>query len=259
MIVALYKTWRGNEFVVPSIESIYPYVDKILFVHSDVSWQGEEGNDVAPVVEEWHRRNDAFGKIVWKTGEWRDQQSQYDYGIDMIQKVWSPDFILLIDTDEVWAAKDIKALLGYARTDSRFKAYACRMFTYIKEPTYRIWPQEPCRPVVLVRGDIERLAGVRGNTTWPRCNLDNIHMHHFSYVRRTWEDVRTKIVTSHIGDKLRHRDLDLWKKEVWDNLPNVRNFHTTVGFEHCWQNVVKVDKNELPSAMKGIEHETCLV
>ena len=102
-IIALYKTFSGEEFVEASIESIYNSVSEIVMVHSNVSWSGEKGNTVLPVVQRWAEEKDKKNKIINLVGDFRDQNAQYNHGLSFIRrKLGFYDFVLLIDTDEVW-------------------------------------------------------------------------------------------------------------------------------------------------------------
>lgn len=253
MIISLYKTFSGNEYVIPSIKSIYDYTDKIIMVHSDISWSGEKGNDVFPVVYEWAKDNDKEGKIVHIHGSWKTQEEQYNVGVNHIANNYDPTWVQIIDTDEVWDEDSVQRLMFNLRHRYDLLEYSvlkCHMFTYIKEPTYRIDPPEPCKPVVAINwGKRYNLSGPRFNASTPAALLGDIVFHHYSFVRRTWEDVEKKIITSHIGDsecdfKVTHVDIPTWKKEKWDKLPNCTSFHPTRGAEHFWVGVKSVSRQE---------------
>lgn len=244
--VALYKAFSGNEFVKASIASIYSHVDKIVFIHSDVSWLGETGNDVMLPVEIWKAEHDSEDKIVQEIGTYRSQEEQYARGLDLIKTHYPCDYILIIDTDEVWEDEPLSTLLSYVAMDQNVDAVRCRMHTYIKDVHYRITPPEPCTPVVLVKSDIKEFAGVRGNNIQPSATLETVFFHHFTLIRRNEEDIFKKIIASNKGDGMEHVNIDKWREEVWDKIPDVKNFHMTKGYEHCWQQLVTVTDNELP-------------
>lgn len=257
-VVALYKTFRGEEFVEASLESIYPHVSKILFVNSDISWTGERGeNTVRPVVQRWASANDKVGKISELNGSFHTQDEQYRAGIKYIQDIDVPDFILLIDTDEIIEKADIERAYQHAMNDiSGAVAYRCMIHAYVKSVFYRVEPEERCHPVLLIRGNIrlDDFKGPRGLFIRSVVDMTDVHIHHFTMVRNSWDRIVEKIKTSHEGDQGEHVDIDTWKKEKWDKIPNCTNLHPTIGAEHCWATIRSVGIAELPEVIKkGID------
>jgi len=130
-IVALYKTFSGEDFVASSIESIYDSCYKIVFVHSRYSWTGEEGNTVAPVVEAWKAKNDKSNKIVNLYTDINQQNEQYDFGFNYIKKHFHEcDFLMLIDTDEVWDNTELKKAVDEVyKNRHEFDAFNIKLHT----------------------------------------------------------------------------------------------------------------------------------
>ncbi|MFW6272999.1 MAG: hypothetical protein ACOC2U_04400, partial [bacterium] len=241
-LFALYKTFSGNEFVIPSIESIYPFVTGIIMIHSEVSWSGVRGNTVIDKVKDWCNKNDKENKIYHIFGKWTDQNVQYFEGLKFIKKYCKPDWIQIIDTDEVWEKSELEKTIDRLKTiGTNIKTIKCKMHTYVKDVRYRISPPEPCMPVVFIRGDINQFSGVRFNTIRPFLIFDDIYFHHYTYVREKWQYVKDKIITSHIGDLVKHTNLDKWKKEKWDTIPNCINLHTTNTKQKCWKKIIEVE------------------
>ena len=85
-IVALCKTFRGEEFVEAMIESIYNEVEAIVFVNSNISWVGERGNTVKQAVESWRLKNDVAGKIFQIDFDSINQIDQYEFGFNCIKR-----------------------------------------------------------------------------------------------------------------------------------------------------------------------------
>ena len=246
-IVALCKTFRGEEFVEAMIESIYNEVEAIVFVNSNISWVGERGNTVKQVVESWCLKNDVAGKIFQIDFDSINQIDQYEFGFNCIKRDFKSDYVLLVDTDEIWDEGDINKCKIFIEK-SEVEAYTINMRTYIKSPFYRLKNIEPCQPTVFVKSTCPQIIGVRGNGVHPRVNIPNIFMHHFSYVRKSEEEIIHKIKATTKSDGLQTIDIDKWKKEKWDLLPNptVKNLHTSKGFEHYWESVEEITREELP-------------
>jgi hypothetical protein len=252
IIVALYKTFDGTEFLHASLASVYSSVQRIVMVHSETSWDGRRGNKVGSPALRWCEAHDEAKKVMHIWGEWDNQEDQYQRGIDWIlENMPEVDWIMLVDTDEVWDEENLRRAVRYLIVDGGRSGVVCtRLYTYIKDVHYRIDPPEPLMPVVFFNPKYGEMSGVRGNEVLPRSEVYNVWFHHFSYVRSSDELVFEKIRTSHIGDKLAHVDLDWWRREVWDVLPMVRGYlHTTKGYESCWQGVKVVSDEEVPCAI----------
>jgi FkbM family methyltransferase len=254
-VIALYKTWRGEEFLEGSILSIYNHVNKIVFIHSEVSWCGEKGNTVKPWLNEWKKKNDPYDKIIDFTVNTTSQDEQYKVGFGIIKRNFDPDFVLIIDTDEVWDDENLTKLLDRAKNDKEHSGFFVSMHTYIKSPYYRITPKEPCMPLVLYNLRNGGFCSARGcgmpdnDKKW----YGDIYMHHFTYVRESEDVLFKKIKNIYEAEKTfyDHIDLDEWKREKWDKLPSSTDIHTAKGYEHFWKGVKVITDKDLPVALKN--------
>jgi len=250
--VALYKTWRGNEFAKESIESIYNHVDKIVFLHSEVSWNGEKINDVFDIVHKWKIVNDTENKIINISYDSQDQIEQYKFGIKFINEMLGRMNILFIDTDEIWESWQLKKLYQNIHDNPGYVAYGCKMHTYIKSPFYRIEPPEMCNPVVYFRGTPEQLKGIRAVDSIKKV-FDDIYFHHFTYVRRNEDDLFKKIENIYKTEPIECVDLEEWKKQIWDKLPDAKYLHTAQGYQHSWKRIKIIGIDELPEVIHDNE------
>lgn len=253
--IALCKVWRGKEFAIPALEALYHHVEKIVFVHSDISWCGEMGNDVKPIVEAWAKSHDNENKIINLDFNSQDQLKQYNFGLEYINKNFDNDLCLFFDTDEVWEAADLQNLLKFAAENPEANCYCCPMHTYIKSPFYRISPPEPVNPIVLYRLKSNSFQGHRGCATRGRAKVPHVKFHHFTYVREDWNALLQKMENIYKveADAYGHIDFDVWKKEKWDKLPHATDFHTAKGYEHFWKGVQVVELKELPVSVRECE------
>ena len=48
-------------------------------------------------------------------------------------------------------------------------------------------------------------------------------------------------------------DLDKWRSEKWNKLPNAKNFHTSLGFEKCWEGIKVISDNDLPPSVLKLD------
>lgn len=271
-IVALCKTFAGEEWIEAMTLSIYRYVDKIVFVNSEVSWTGAKGNTCKLVINNMktgimrgrksrnfiEEKIDKEDKIISLNYDTIDQNRQCQLGYKYIQKHVPCDYVMLIDTDEVWDDYDMQQAILFIKTHPEHLAYRTAIYTYIKSPYWRVDPIEPLRPVSFIRADLKDM----GNSA-RACNLSNVVMqdkdgkhvfyHHFVYVRDTFNKVLEKIISSHVSENTRYMDMSLWIPRVWNLLPRVfvkNGFHPAIGYQENWQNIEVVKKEQLPRILR---------
>lgn len=253
-IVALYKIYRGYEFLIPSIQSIYNYCDKIVFVSSEIGWDGKNGNNTESAVRDWAAKNDIFDKIVIIKCDTQSQSIQYETGLKYIREQFKADWILLIDSDEVWDTTAWSNAMDHLwRASPRTMGLTANMHTYIKDVIYRVDDSRgtQVKPTVFMRPSVKNM-GTRGSGATPSVLMANVIIHHFALVRDSIEEVFRKMGTSRIGD--RHLqplvDLEQWKVEVWDKIPGpAYHYYTGCG---VWQKTIEIDPRELPQTIKNV-------
>jgi len=255
-IVGLCKTYSGHEFVTAAIEELYGFLDKMVFVHSEISWTGQIGNTVKPVIKEWEKENDKDSKIIHLHSNVKSQEEQYKLGYEYIVNVLKPDWIMLFDTDEVWDYMNLNIARKLLKDCVEYNSIASVMHTYLKSPLYRVFPPEYCEPTVFVRPILPYLMGIRGNKVMPRLR-SNMFFHHFTYVRDNEQDVFDKIQTSLLGDRedvpqINLVDIEKWKKEKWDNILTAKDLHTTKAYESSWKECRKISVGELPFSCRNL-------
>jgi hypothetical protein len=255
--IALCKTWRGKEFLIPAIEAIYPHMEKLVFVHSDIAWTGEKGNNIRTPLLKWTERWDKENKIISIDYDSRSQDAQYWHGLNFIMNSFpETEWSLFFDTDEVWDEKEILALIDRSgAVPSGIAALSCGMYTYLKSPFYRVEPAEPCHPIVLYRLSSDTFAGARGSLIPPRLRMkcEDIYFHHFTYVRDSEEELFRKIRQIYEAEKdaYGHVDLDKWKAEKWDALPLSTDLHTAADRENYWKGIKVIGEADLPEVLQG--------
>ncbi len=248
--VALYKTLTGGEWIKNSIQSVYDQVGALVFVHSNTAWGGGKVyNDCIWNVGAYKYEHDRCDKIHEIADNFKTQEQQYERGFEYIKKKFDNPFILVIDSDEIWDSDNLAKLKARVIQDDKYASYSCRMHTYIKSPFYRIDPPEPCHPIVVLDSKkVNRHEGIRWNGVKPSICFEDVYMHHFTYVRDNSTKIKEKLVYVVTGDKGKyHTD---WVDKYWDKIPDVKNFHATIGAERCWQGLKKIGIEDLPAAVK---------
>ena len=254
MIVALYKVWRGEEFMEASLASIYYHVGAIVVLCSEISWNGVLGNTVKPVVEKWKKENDFYDKIKIVDFDSISQDAQYQFGIALIKKIYPEyEWIMIVDSDEIWDDENLLiAKNKYLKFNRNVKAYRTRHWGCVKSLLYIVDDEgKAVCPTVFIRKDCD-FKGVRGSSSGPSFCMEDVMWFHASMVRKTEKDVFDKMVTSTLGDQgAALTDLAVWKRNIWDKLPNVENAHYNVGFEYVWKRIIVITKEDLPPTLRN--------
>lgn len=254
-IFAIYKTFRGEEFALESLMSIYPYVSGVLFVHQDIGWDGRTGNTVRSVVEKAY---DPENKVFHLNLEGKHtQDEQYNAAIKWLNSPSNTgykcdfDYLQLIDTDEVWDDENYQRVLE-AINSGREENYRCRMYDYIKSPFYQIEPVSPLRSMCFVHRSFVKpnALNIRG-VLLPGTNLDNVLFHHFCSVRKNVEEVWAKHAASCGIEREPIEDKQEWIERVWNKLPDAINLLPLKNHNRQWRSVKAVSVDSLPPVLRS--------
>ena len=251
-VIALIKTFSGEEWLYPCLNSIYDYMTKIVMVHSLVSWTGIKADRVRPAAAQWKAEYDREGKLVEITVEEKDQWQQCDIGYQYIKKNFLCDYVMLVDLDEIWEKEMLDRAFARMRADWRFSAYRCKMWTYIKYPLIKIWPPDPVDTTVFVLAKMPDLGmGFRGRYIEPSFLMRDVYFHHFNFVRRKMSDILDKFNVSHGSEGLLHESWQNWLK-IWKQLPHRQDFQPARGFEKNWRYTEIIGRQDLPESVRGM-------
>lgn len=270
-IVALCKTFAGEEWIKAMTLSIYPYVEKIVFVNSEISWTGRKGNSCREAINEMLCKNKRWSK---RRGEWIiDDCLDYDnkiislnydtiyqikqcmFGYDYIKTHIPCDYVMLIDTDEVWDAQDLENAIQFLKENPGYEAYRSGIYTYIKSPYWRVFPVEPLEPVCFIKPNLSDLGNDARCCGLPSITMKNdkgkIPYHHYVYVRNNFNVVLEKIISSHVSENALYEDMSEWIPNIWNKLPNVNGgFHPAIGYKRNWFEIETIEKDKLPKVLR---------
>lgn len=256
-IVATYITFHGDEFIEASIASIYPFVNKIVFFHSNISWDGKTGNTVKAPVHAWRLVHDREGKIVEVDFDCIDQQVQRESAWNYIKEHWNYDFLMVIDTDEVWSPEAFERAIYHLKGEPKANAFFPRMNFYIKSPYYRVSNTTANLSTFLRKGYSPSL-GIRGTEVKPRYNMQDVRVDHFHLVHYSEETSFAKQRRSH-GEERKSLglsvdtyivDFDTWEREVWTAIPDTKDLFIRTGYENTFKGIHQISYDELPEAVR---------
>lgn len=249
--VALYKTYSGGEWLPYSLASIYDYVDAIVVVQSLIGWDKKaKDNDCLVPLWQWRKEKDKTRKITELTGYYDSQDLQYKIAYEFVRKYYPDHYILLIDSDEIWDARELQKLQGQVRLYPEFAAYKSNLYCYVKNPLYRIDPPESICPTVIVNGQmVKEIKGPRGMKIEPALHID-CRYHHFSWVRTFPGRILEKLSTIQAGEGMPLNQN--WYEQYWNKIPSVTDFHPSKNFEGCWKGIKVIQESDLPPVLRGV-------
>lgn len=256
MIVSITKTFRGHEFAVASLRSIIQHVDAVLYIHSDVGWDGRVGNSVKPVIAEW--KHNALPDHVRKVHEidvnTRSQDEQYAAAVEYIKANFKGvDWAHLIDTDEVWTNESWGCVDRWLPATPAV-AGSTRMYSYIKSPFYQVFPYDGLCPVSFVRWNtvLQSPIACRGSAYNPRELIPGAVFHHYCSVRDSLSEVLAKHRASCGTESVKMVPEAEWIKEVWNKLPHAKDLLPLADYRANWQSVRVINYEDVPETVKDM-------
>lgn len=243
-IVSLFKIWQGNDFLVESIESNYWHVDAMVFVSSNMSWTGEEGNDTKEVVLKWKAENDFYDKIKVIEYDTRSQWEQYQIGINYIKAVFPQcDWMQIVDADEVWNECAWNNSIDHLYNARNYNSFRCNMRTFIKSPEFEIIEGAGCvKPFVFVKGGTN-YEGCRFSSFGSKIIMQDVCIDHYSLVKKSFEEMKRKFLACSMSEYGKDNlvDMEKWKANVWDKIPDGECYHFYKGCERIWKGFKRTD------------------
>jgi len=251
--IALYKAFRGGEWFRASLESVRPFTDGAAVVFSEASWlPGLRLPENCRIPLAKFRADHPDYPVVIESGIFRRQEDQWNYGLASIQAHFGKDSaVLIVDTDEVWPAEELRVLRKAVMNGPRASAFYSGLRTYLRSPLYCVWPPEP-GPCLVALSDARhtcrkgRFAQVEG----PRAQLQDVYFDHFCYVRSGPQDIREKFVNTSSQEET-PSNVE-WLGTIWDQLPFGENLHMTPGCEAFWPRVKILPPQALPEAVRSL-------
>lgn len=197
-LAAVYNTFDGEELLEGSIKQIYDLVDEVIIIYQRVSNYGESYEELIytllnieyryPKCRFFHYEPD------FSLNGACNEVAKRRLGVEKAGEMGCTHF-LLMDNDEYYEPEAFsKAKREVAVND--YDATACRLYTYYKQPEYRLEPMEKyyvpfickLKPNTVIGQGFNVYAdptrGVRPVEHFHLFPVGEMAMHHFSYVRK---------------------------------------------------------------------------
>jgi hypothetical protein len=224
MKAAIYNVWAdSHELLEFSTKSVRNFFDVIIAVVT------EESNDRRKLdksaIDECFRLSQ-MGLIDYivipKLPNSNAQQNEIykrQVGILKAREI-KAEWVLLMDSDECYFNNELNLAFDLIVKNDANGSF-CRMYTYFKEPTLRLKTRETYSVPFLHRMKPDLKAGHRNypatvdptrklNVDGRIMYLENIHMHHYSYIRRDMNmKVKYSTATRNIARRMHDLQLDL--------------------------------------------------
>lgn len=230
----------GKDYLAWAIRSMYSNCDQILVLYSPVASHGSSTSLTCPDTEqeliEICANNDPDNKIVWKKGNWRQENEQRNvahyYG-----RLHGFHILVCTDADEVWDSSQVLGELinlTYIRKASKclvWMRHLWRSFNYVCDDPMR---QERIYYLGDDRGELI-YAPMAFNQVW-----------HFGYARRP-ADILYKIsIHGHSAEWLQPKEQ--WFHQKYMPFPPANDTHPVC--KSTW-NPQPFDKTKLPELMQS--------
>lgn len=198
-LAAIYNVWDGVELLKGSIDQLD--VDLIIIVWQDISNFGEYFDPMERIrADGIDKPNVIFEKYTpgIKTG-FKNEIEKRQLGLEIAKKNGCTHFLHL-DCDEYYDKEEFKKAKEYFLR-SGHKGSACKMWTYFKDPTFRLeTPEGYYVPFIHELQSNTRISKIYPYYVDPTRRINqtdvielNLFMHHFSWVR---ENIDRKVNNS---------------------------------------------------------------
>ena len=256
---AIYCIYDDHEYLDISLFPISDHLDKVLFLISDVPWNGKKSDNSETInkVKELCSKNKHFELIQ---GHWTNEIDQRNFGLFRFF-VEGIDIAFVIDSDEIYPIYHFLNIKQFIIQNPQIDAFHLEWNTYWTKDYYRINPREHYKPLIAVRVSSFKFTYIRGGitsvirtaTTILKTNKEYNGVlippqigicFHLSYARNN-EYMKRKLETnSHASEFIKG-----WYENVWLKWkPDMRNLHPVTPQQY--QVAIKEDFAIFPEQLK---------
>lgn len=219
-IAAIYCVFNEIDYLAYSLESIYPFADRILIAASKVSWRGSDIRS-KKTLEIVRNFPDPKKKILVKEGIWKEATAERNFLVDWAKQL-KMDYCWVIDSDEIYEDSIIHELFRTVKDYPNAVNFYCSWWTYWRSFYYRMDPPETAVFVVGKLIPSFKIVNVRQPTKGKTVRAD-CFLHHYSYAKKS-ERIKQKL-RNIVGPGSPVRS-DWFKKfDDWPKNKNIGDLH----------------------------------
>jgi len=160
---AVFCIYDDHEYLEISLESIKDKLDKVLFLISDIPWNGQKSDNSSTIekVKELCKNNKNFELIQ---SHWTNEIDQRNFGLSNFynEKI---DYCFIIDSDEIYHSFHFDNIKQFIKQNPQVSAFHIEWNTYWSKQYYVIAPRESYQPVIAVKVDSFQFYTIRHGTT----------------------------------------------------------------------------------------------
>ncbi len=242
--VAHYVIYTDDWFLRESIENSIDYVDKILIARTLSPWFGEKA-DLTETENILSELKTKFGeRLEIYENDFASEQEQRNFLLEISRKEgYKGAFI--IDADEIFTPESFKFLYNLIEK-YRPEALRTSYLTFIKDASFVVSPPyETNLFYVSLEGNIRFEWARKTNIEQTEIKNDNPTIFHFSYLRKTDNDILRKIKNfMHSKDA----NWDRWYNEIYKKFTrHLKNFHPV--YPETWSGLQLFETNKFPAKL----------
>ncbi len=160
---AVYCLYDDHEYLAVSLESVKNSLQKVLFLMSDVPWNGSpsDNSKTKEVVKCLCDKHEHFQLIE---GHWENEIDQRNFGLTYFSEL-GVDYCFIIDSDEIYHPEEFDRIKMVALMNPQSVAFHVEWNTYWTKQYFKIWPREEYRPLVCVKTNSFCFNSIRHGTT----------------------------------------------------------------------------------------------
>jgi len=258
-IGAIYCVYDDDEYLDISVLPIKDYLDKVLFLISDVPWNGKQSDNKCTIdkVKQLCEENKKFELIQ---GHWENEVDQRNFGLSKFEEE-RIDYAAIIDSDEIYHDFQFRNMITFIKQYPKYSAFHIEWDTFWKKDYYVIRPRENFQPLVVVkvrnfqftfiRGGITSVIRTNGNIIKTEAEYNGtviptniITGYHLSYARSD-EYIKRKLETNSHHNEF----IDNWYENVWEKWqPIMKNLHPITPRQY--NIAIKSDMTTLPLQLR---------
>jgi len=262
--VAVYRVLYGEDFIVESIRSILPYVDRVYVVKAEKPWGNTEGVSYKGQWISWPQEFDRTRQKLQQMNEtkvsviddyWPTPKGQLTHIVnDLLLKRCTPQTVIFIEPDHVFSSEEAEKAFTSWGLYSGAQA-TTRQIELWKTPEFYV-PERPSRTSVV----FHRLLGLPMGATGFNGASEGIHrlparVHNLGFCLSPqsmyWKHLTALAFGKIIGDSLPNENWYEAKWLGWDEKSNNFDLEISLGYEWTIPFAQRYNTEYLPESIKA--------